>query len=941
MKKRLLSVLLCLTLATTLIPGTALAETATGSDSPATAVTEEPVEQEDETESPAPASSQPEEDGESSAPVPAEPESATSYHRPHPPRDTGLTVTVGDVTEAVGPCNGQLKGYYTYSPSGHTLTILRDGVTVSGASSKVTLKTASTVSSVTLKNLTLSATIPFCAGGRSGGLTVFLSGSVSLTGDVQAIDSRTDLTIQGGTLTVQGDTGIQTSHSLTLDGVILDATGTEGCGIQCAGGTLSIQNNAQVTASGKTCGIRVTQGALSVRYAGVSAQGSENGIYTDQCRAEVRSAFVEATGSSQSGFRISGGSALTVTDAELTAEGGQDGLRASCTTLSLCGATVNATGAEGVGIAFSGTELTADEVSLVTAVGGTCGLDAPQCALTIDSSTVEATGSSEDSCGLNCPNGTLTAVNDAYLAVSGGAQGICADGTTVTLDCAVAELAALYSGSGLTCSGDTSLSLSRTATLTATGPQCGIYADGCAVTLDGAAVSAEGADAQGLYCRNLTMSGGSELIASGGTDGVRIAGGTVCLDSSSVETTGDTNGFYMTTNHSSVSRDAVYTDDAPLLITAGSSVIAQGGDAGIAANCNTVIRDASVTTVGREQAGIAISASGDSAPSTADVTAPNSNLSIYGASAVSAEGPDHAGIYAAGDVSIDLTRSGSFTSSGTLSEAGIRCSAGTRIVTPKNGYISTCTITFAGEQHTCYAVFAPAHDGIPATIADTVEFGCIEDLPSYTVSFDSDGGSPVDSQTVPSGTCIQEPEPPIRNGFSFLHWVDETGAAFDFDTPVTADLTLTAVWEVFYTVTFHSTGGSLVDSQMVRMDALAQRPEDPVKDGYVFQYWECEDGNEYFFDTPVCSDVVLLAVWEPEQTADSKPGSTPPQSSTDSRTTSQHVSSAKAKADSPSVQSADAPETWDSTPLALLAGGMILAGTGIVGLMVHIRRKGL
>ena len=180
---------------------------------------------------------------------------------------------------------------------------------------------------------------------------------------------------------------------------------------------------------------------------------------------------------------------------------------------------------------------------------------------------------------------------------------------------------------------------------------------------------------------------------------------------------------------------------------------------------------------------------------------------------------------------------------------------------------------------------------------------------------------------------MQEPEPPIRNGFFFLYWADESGAEYDFDTPVTADLTLTAVWKIFYTVTFDSNGGSPVDSQMVRIGACAQRPENPVKAGYVFQYWECEDGNEYDFDTPVRSDVALFAVWEEKTGSDGHSSS-----SQSSSTASRRVSSAKTGA--ATAKTAGAPETGDSISLPLLTGGLILSGAGIAALVVRIRRKG-
>ena len=64
---------------------------------------------------------------------------------------------------------------------------------------------------------------------------------------------------------------------------------------------------------------------------------------------------------------------------------------------------------------------------------------------------------------------------------------------------------------------------------------------------------------------------------------------------------------------------------------------------------------------------------------------------------------------------------------------------------------------------------------------------------SYQVSFDSDGGTAVVPQTVKTGETASVPEIPSRDGSIFDHWAIN-GSAYDFSTPVTADITLTAIW---------------------------------------------------------------------------------------------------------------------------------------------------
>jgi hypothetical protein len=68
---------------------------------------------------------------------------------------------------------------------------------------------------------------------------------------------------------------------------------------------------------------------------------------------------------------------------------------------------------------------------------------------------------------------------------------------------------------------------------------------------------------------------------------------------------------------------------------------------------------------------------------------------------------------------------------------------------------------------------------------------------TFTVTFDSKGGSPVASQAVANGEKATRPDNPTKDDFGFVNWYDNpecTGAPYDFDTPVTANKTLYAKW---------------------------------------------------------------------------------------------------------------------------------------------------
>ena len=75
--------------------------------------------------------------------------------------------------------------------------------------------------------------------------------------------------------------------------------------------------------------------------------------------------------------------------------------------------------------------------------------------------------------------------------------------------------------------------------------------------------------------------------------------------------------------------------------------------------------------------------------------------------------------------------------------------------------------------------------------------GRINDGAYETVTFNSDGGTPVEEAKVLRGQKVAKPtDDPTKSGYTFIGWEDANGAgAYDFDTPVTAPLTLTAKWE--------------------------------------------------------------------------------------------------------------------------------------------------
>ena len=67
---------------------------------------------------------------------------------------------------------------------------------------------------------------------------------------------------------------------------------------------------------------------------------------------------------------------------------------------------------------------------------------------------------------------------------------------------------------------------------------------------------------------------------------------------------------------------------------------------------------------------------------------------------------------------------------------------------------------------------------------------------TFAVRFDTDGGSEIEPTMVEYDDLVPKPVAPTKSGYTFTGWEDANGAgAYDFNTPVTAPLTLTAKWE--------------------------------------------------------------------------------------------------------------------------------------------------
>ena len=154
--------------------------------------------------------------------------------------------------------------------------------------------------------------------------------------------------------------------------------------------------------------------------------------------------------------------------------------------------------------------------------------------------------------------------------------------------------------------------------------------------------------------------------------------------------------------------------------------------------------------------------------------------------------------------------------------------------------------------------------------------------PTYTVTFDSDGGSAVTGQTIEKGKTATKPENPEKAGHTFIGWYNGD-TEFDFNTPITDDITLKAKWTINqYKVTLNpnypegKTGtlkdkdGNIVSGNLVltydyntSSMLLTDLYQSIELEGYQFNGWfsAISGGSKWTSTSTITKDVTVYAQW--------------------------------------------------------------------------------
>lgn len=160
-------------------------------------------------------------------------------------------------------------------------------------------------------------------------------------------------------------------------------------------------------------------------------------------------------------------------------------------------------------------------------------------------------------------------------------------------------------------------------------------------------------------------------------------------------------------------------------------------------------------------------------------------------------------------------------------------------------------------------------------------FACKPDEPTppveikYNVVFDVNAGEDVVTNEpsvirVVEGQKAVEPSPdPGRAGYDFKGWYrnsEGSGSEYDFNTPITGNLTLYAKWDItiiYHDVTVDYMGAGTNNTFEIAEGNLLSQPAEPTRTGYRFAGWYIDQSfsSQYNFTNQVTTDFTIYAKW--------------------------------------------------------------------------------
>ena len=482
-------------------------------------------------------------------------------------------------------------------------------------------------------------------------------------------------------------------------------------------------------------------------------------------------------------------------------------------------------------------------------------------------------------------------------ADDGGGVYVMSDGSTFTMsdDAVISENTASNNGGGVYVkSGKFTMSGGEISNNTAEWYGGGVYEDnsGTFGMSGDAVISGNTADYGGgvyVFGGQFTMSG--DAVISGNT--ADYGGGVSVYSSGTFEMSGNA----AISGNTAVSGGGVSVYSSGTFEMSGDAVISgntapKGGGVYLSSGMFEMSGgEISVNTASNNGGGVYVSGgeftmSGDAVISGNTASNNGGGVCMFGSSTFKLSGSGSTdSVYLASGKSITVT--GALT--GTENQvSGIELAildAGTRVVTfestvsdPAN-YVSSFTLDSSMGQRVL------KYENNALILAD-----------AWKVTFDTTGGTPGTYDVlVAKDTPVTKPAAPTMTGYTFTGWYEEEECTnqWDFDTPVTQDMTLYAGWnqdepgpgpepvpdptpvppsggssgdgnmENAFRVLFNDGATTLTVQTDLSYGDTITKPADPVKDGYTFAGWYKDSActQPWDFETGIPGDMTLYAKW--------------------------------------------------------------------------------
>ena len=149
----------------------------------------------------------------------------------------------------------------------------------------------------------------------------------------------------------------------------------------------------------------------------------------------------------------------------------------------------------------------------------------------------------------------------------------------------------------------------------------------------------------------------------------------------------------------------------------------------------------------------------------------------------------------------------------------------------------------------------------PIIVTKNITLHSKYEINKYTVTFNDE-----DRITTKEVNYNAKVEPVInqgKTGYTFKYWSKEKGGEeYNFNTPVTEDTTLYAVYEINkYTITYINEGSEYHREELT-YGSKHEKIEDPFKTGYTFTGWYNENEEKVEYPITVTKDITLHSKYE-------------------------------------------------------------------------------